>query len=119
MLDIQKKAIEQFQEVLIKAGAKYKIILEDGTQYGDLEVVEKKVIKRRSSLLPFGTISNYFKPYVEELTVGDVVSIPFDKFDPETLRGSVASWAVYKWGKGATTTMLNHESNQVEVLRLK
>ena len=119
MLDIQKKAIEQFELVLIKAGAKYKIILEDGTQYGDLEVVEKKVIKRRSSLLPFGTLSNYFKPYVANLDVGDVVSIPIDKFDPETLRGSVASWAVTNLGKGSVTTMVNHKLNQVDVLRLK
>lgn len=119
MLDIQKKAIEQFQEVLVKAGAKYKIILEDGTQYGDLEVAEKKVIKRRSSLLPMGTISNYFKPFVEQIEVGDVVSIPFNSFDAETLRGSLASWAVTNWGKGTTTTMVNHKTNQIEVLRLK
>lgn len=119
MLDIQKKAIEQFEQVLIKAGAKYKIILEDGTQYGELDVVEKKVIKRRSNLLPHGTLSNYFKPFVEQIEVGDVVSIPFNSFDPETLRGSVASWAVINLGKGSVTTMLNHKLNQVDVLRLK
>lgn len=119
MLDIQKKAIEQFEQVLVKAGAKYKIILDDGTQYGDLEVAEKKVIKRRSSLLPMGTISNYFKPYVQNLSVGEVVAVPISTFDPETLRGSLASWAVTNWGKGTTTTMVNHKTNQIEVLRLK
>lgn len=118
MLDIQKKAIEKFLSVLDGAGAKYKIVLDDGTEYGELQVVQKKEIKRKSPILPMGTYTNYFRPHMETLPVGGVLALPFNDLDPETLRGSVSSWAITNWGKGSVTTMLNHAEQRIEVLRL-
>lgn len=119
MLDIQKKQIEIFLTVLNKAGAQYKIILDDGTEYGELEVQTKKEMKRRSPLLPRGTLSNHYVPYVANLQAGEVVSIPLTGFEVEPLRSSLASWTHAHWGIGAATTMLNRKTNHLEVLRLK
>lgn len=119
MLDIQKKQLEILLTVLNKAGAQYKIILDDGTEYGELEVQTKKVMKRRSSLLPKGTLSNHYVPYVENLQAGEVISIPLDGFEVEPLRSSFSSWAHAHWGGSGATTMLNKKTNHLEVLRLK
>lgn len=119
MLDIQKKQVEILLAVLDKAGAQYKIILDDGTEYGELAVQVKKEMKRRSSLLPRGTLTSHFIPYIENLQAGDVVAIPSNGLDMEAIRSSLASWAFQHWGEKAATTMLNRKTNQLEVLRLK
>lgn len=119
MLDIQKKQLDILLNMLDKAGAQYKIILDDGTEYGALEVQTKKEMKRRSPLLPRGTLSNHYVPYVENLQAGEVVSIPLTGFDPEAIRSSLASWAHAHWGSKGATSMVNKQTNHLEVLRLK
>lgn len=119
MLDIQKKQLDNLLNMLNKAGAQYKIILDDGTEYGALEVQVKKEMKRRSPLLPKGTLSNHYVPYVENLQAGEVVAIPSNGYDIEAIRSSLASWAHAHWGAQASTTMLNRKTNHLEVLRLK
>ena len=119
MLDIQKIAIQNLVAMLDKASAKYKIILSDGAEFGELEVQTKKVMKRRSPLLPRGSLSNHYVPYISSLEVGDVVSIPVDKFDAESVRSSVTSWIHSHWGAQAGSTMVNKQTKQLEVLRLK
>ncbi len=119
MLDIQKKALFSLVAMLQKSGAQFKIILDDGTEYGELEVQVKKAIKRRPSLLPHGTLTTHFTPYVTELEVGDVSAIPLSGIDGESLRSSLSSWIHANWGARGGTTMVNKTTNSVEVLRLK
>jgi hypothetical protein len=122
MLDIQKIAIENLVAMLDKAGAQYKIILSDGTEFGALEVQTKKVIKRSPSLLPRGTLVNHYLPYIESLEVGDVACIPLPKsMDAESMRSSLSSWIHNKWGASSGTTMVTKRNKQIEVqvLRLK
>jgi hypothetical protein len=119
MLDIQKKQVELLLTVLNKAGAQYKIILDDGTEYGELQVQAKKEMKRRSSLLPRGTLTNHYIPYVSSMQVGEVTSIPCTGFDAESLRSSLSSWIHHHWGASAGTTMINRRTGDLEVLRLK
>jgi len=122
MLDIQKIAIENLVAMLDKAGAQYKIILSDGTEFGALEVQTKKVIKRSPSLLPRGTLVNHYLPYVESLEVGDVACIPLPKnTDVESMRSSLSSWIHTKWGKHSGTTMVlkSNKKAEIQVLRLK
>jgi len=122
MLDIQKIAIENLVAMLDKAGAQYKIILSDGTEFGALEVQTKKVIKRSPSLLPRGTLINHYLPYVESLEVGDVACIPLPKnTDADSMRSSLSSWIHTTWGKQSATTMVlkSNKKSEIQVLRLK
>lgn len=119
MLDIQKVAIKNLVAMLDNAGAQYKIILDDGTEYGELQVQAKKEMKRKSSLLPRGTLTNHYTPYVSNMKVGEVTSIPFTGLDAESLRSSLSSWIFQHWGASAGTTMINKKTGHLEVLRLK
>lgn len=119
MLDIQKVAIQNLIVMLNKAGAQYKIILDDGTEYGELQVQAKKEMKRRSSLLPRGALKNHYTPYVCDMQVGEVTEIPTAGFDAESIRSSLSSWIHGNWGASAGSTMVNKSTGNIEVLRLK
>jgi hypothetical protein len=119
MLDIQKKALFSLVAMLQKSGAQFKIILDDGTEYGELEVQVKKICTRKPSLLPRGTLTTFFTPYVSALEVGDVSAIPLSGLDGESLRSSLSSWIHAHWGASGGTTILNKTTNSLEVLRLK
>lgn len=119
MLDIQKKALFSLVAMLQKSNAQFKIILDDGTEYGDLQVQPAKSCKRRPSILPRGTLKNFYTPYVSELDVGDVVAIPLANMDGESVRSSLSSWIHTNWGASGGSTMLNKTNNSLEVLRLK
>ena len=119
MLDIQKVAIQNLITMLNKAGAQYKIILSDGTEFGELQVQAKKEMKRRSSLLPRGTLIKHYVPYVSNLQVGEVTEIPVSGFDAESVRSSLSSWIHQNWGGQAGSTMINRTTGNIEVLRLK
>lgn len=119
MLDIQLVAIQKLVVMLQKSGAQYKIILDDGTEYGELEVQVKKTGTRRPSLLPRGTLKAFYTPYVAPLEVGDVVGIPLGSMDAESTRSSLSSWIFTNWGAGGGSTMINKRTGELEVLRLK
>ncbi len=118
MLDIQRKQITTFAEMLAKWGVAHKIVLPDGTEFGELEIAVSKPRKRAAPTLPLGTITSYFLPFIQDLKAGDVVAVPFGQFTPESLRGSIGAWAIYHWGKGVVTTYANRETQCVEVLRV-
>jgi hypothetical protein len=119
MLDIQKRALFSLVAMLQKSDAQFKIILDDGTEYGDLQVQPIKICTRKPSLLPRGTLTTFFTPYVTALEVGDVVAIPLTNMDGESVRSSLSSWIHAHWGASGGTTMLNKTTNSLEVLRLK
>ena len=119
MLDIQKIAIQNLVAMLDKANAQYKIILDDGTEFGELQVQAKKEMKRRSSLLPRGTLKNHYTPYVSGMQIGEVTEIPCTGFDAESMRSSLSSWIHQNWGSSAGSTMINRTTGNLEVLRLK
>ena len=52
--------------MLQAAGAQYRIIDEDGQEYKNFE--EKK---SRNYKYPFGALTNYIRPYVEKMEVGE------------------------------------------------
>lgn len=116
MLDIQMKHIKSWTAVLDKWGAQYKIVMPDGTEFGTLDVVVKKR-KRTAGPHPYGTLQAYFKPLLEDMTLGDVVVVPFDAFEGERLRSAISAWGAVCWGKGSCSTYINREEQTVEVMR--
>ncbi len=98
---------------------KFVIVLPDGTKYtqGDLQLEEAKR-KRRKLKYPMGSVSTHYKPYLANLQPGGLVDIPFNIFDPESLRSGIASHCVETLGKGSVMTAINRSKRCVEVLRL-
>jgi hypothetical protein len=97
---------------------KFVIVLPDGTEFhqGDLRLIKTK---SRNLKYPLGSMCLHYKPYLEKMQPGELIEIPFDKFDSERLRGGICSHCCTAWGNGSVTTAINHEQKCVEVLRLK
>ena len=99
-------------------GAKYVIIMPDGTvhQQGDLELSTKK--KRSKRLYPHGAITKHYMPFIKELLPGQMAKVPVGDFPPNTLVSGISSRAVDWCGKGSTITARNEKENVIEVLRV-
>jgi hypothetical protein len=107
MLDIQKTTIEKLVNVLIAVKAEFKIILPDGSEYGELAAQTKRKAKdnrHRGYIYKRGETKAYYEPLVRDLGVGDAVLVPYDRFDPTVLSGNIGSWAGDTWGPGNYST---------------
>ena len=103
MLDIQKTTIQKLVNVLVAVKADFKIMLPDGTEYGELVTQTKRKAKddrHRGYIYKRGETKAYYEPLVRDLGVGDAVLVPFDRFDPVILTGNVGSYAGDVWGAG-------------------
>jgi hypothetical protein len=88
-----------------KQGVKFKIVMPNGQEFGELEIVKEKVRTRVvSKFRPRGTIRNYIMPFIEHMKVGDVCVIPMPvnipDFDSKKLLSSVSGTCCYRWGNG-------------------
>jgi hypothetical protein len=109
--------------MMLKAsGCKYIVIDSDGGKHieGDLELAEPKGPKKRStpSHRPRNALVSYYKPFIENMQVGECVTVPFGPFDNERgpLSAAVSAWCTHYWGHKAAIT---HQSpSGVEVLRV-
>jgi hypothetical protein len=103
MLDIQKTAIEKLVNVLISVKAEFKIILPDGSEYGELMVQTKRKAKdnkHRGYIYKRGETKSYYEPLIRDLAVGAAVLIPYDRFDPTILSSNIGSYAGDVFGVG-------------------
>lgn len=122
MLEVQKEGLARALNVLNGLGAQFKIILPDGTEYGDLVAAPKKEEKKRKrnpSPYPIGALQSYFQPILEALKPGAAVEVPADKFDIESLRGSMTAWAGKTWGRKTFISRTDKTKNVVEFLRME
>jgi len=121
MLDIQKTAIAKLIKALDGAGANYKIILPDGTEYGTLETKPVKKTKpkgTRASPYPRGELHNYVQPFLADVPVGGVAVIPYDKYPGPLLAARCHSAGFDSWGKGNVMGSRNDKTKTVEIMRL-
>jgi hypothetical protein len=118
MLDIQKTAIAKLINALNGAGADYKIILPDGTEYGTLETKPVKPKSSRASPYPRGELAGYIQPFLAGMAAGDVVVIPYDKYPGTLLAARCYSAAFDSWGKGNVMGSRNDKTQTVEIMRL-
>ena len=121
MLNIQKTAIAKLINALNGAGANYKIILPDGTEYGTLETKPVKKTKPKSSRAspyPRGELAGYIQPFLADVPVGGVASIPYDKYPGPLLAMRCHSAAFDSWGKGNVMGTRNDKTKTVEVMRI-
>lgn len=115
--DLKTVALQKALAQLNAIGAMYKIIMPDGAEYGTLVAVPpkpEKERKRRPNMYPKGEMIAYWMPFMENAKPGDVVLIPKDKFDLESLRGGITSWCTRNWGSDSVITA--KRDDQVEIL---
>lgn len=117
--------MEQVKELVMKRalanlsaiGCTYAIIDSDGVKHGSLELASKRGHTRCAPIYGMGTLKKYYAPFIEQMPIGTVVSIPPDKFTAEKIRGAICSELFRMYGKGNYTTTVNRKTNCVEVLR--
>jgi hypothetical protein len=99
--------------------AQYKIILPDGTEFGDLEIVRAKSGVKRVSTVPRGFYKDIYFPVVQGMQVGDVGEIPVPEGCKQpALLAAVSAWFCSKHGNGSAKTMFNTNTGRIEVLRM-
>lgn len=113
-MSIHDAASQKAIAILNSINAKYKIILEDGTERSNI-VEETK--KKKVFLRPVGTAIKHFLPYIENTEVGQLVEVPYGDFRGEELRGPLVAYCCRIWGKGSYMSSLNNEKRVVELIR--
>lgn len=126
VLNIQKNGVEKLLIVLKAMDAKYKIILPDGTTYGELEVADPKKTRRRTrsknapgNRYQRGETMAYYKPLLVAIPPGGAEAVPFDRFHPPTLAQNINAYAHFLWGAGNYSATRNDKNKTVDVLRYK
>lgn len=114
-MSVKDKALQNVLNILSALKCEYKIITLDGQEHGELVVVPAKS-KRGKARRPAGTFSNYIRPFLEPMKVGDVAVLPFGQFDGGDLQSNVTSQANHKWGRGSYKTCITGDA--VEILRI-
>lgn len=115
MKELQQKELLKIIKFLDAIGCKYKIITTDGQEFGELSVVEKKLLKRQLKR-PYGDLSSFYKPKINlEIKIGDVQEIDCGNHNPTDMRSSICSYLGKVWGKGTYATCT--KNNTVEILR--
>ena len=116
------KSILQAQNLLRASGCSFKII-----DPADNEILHdpesklnpvKRAGRKRMSNAPYGELAAYYRPFVSNVKVGDVVQIPVKGYVAESLRSSLCARLSTEWGKGSYTCSANKKTNTVEVLRI-
>lgn len=104
--------------VLEKMQCKYKITTKDGSTYSNARTQKQAKENSTKREFPYGEIRSYIKTHIENMQVGDVVSIPAMHYGLRNIQNSVTSWFVTNHGKQTCTTGQNPTTNTVDVLRI-
>lgn len=119
-MEIHNILAQEVAHKLKLAGAQYKIILQDGTEFGDLKVVPVK-LRTRTQTVPTGTYKNVYQPLIDPMQVGDVIELDYKKHsvEPQPLAGAAQSYMCQKFGNGSTKAHWNKKTERIEILRMK
>jgi hypothetical protein len=117
MSQIQEQALKRAIAMLEGMKCSYAIIDPLGNKHGLLPVKEPAV-RSGGRKHPHGERSTHVRAFVTGLEIGDVVDVPFGKFDALDVQSSSTSAAHKLWGKGSVTTTINRPKSVVEIMRI-
>lgn len=118
MIDLKKDIITKYVRHLTNLKCSFKIIEEDGTEHGELEVVVHKPNTRARRSDVIGNVD--YKSPLQAMKPGDIISIECPANLPiESLRSSIAGFSCTNFGAGAVTTTLDRDTHSVIVLRVE
>lgn len=125
MSSTQAIALERALAMLNASGAEYIVRMPDGAEYqrGELRLAEPKPVREKDPNKPkkgskygWGTLTNYITPLLSAMNPGDVVVVPFDRFEPIDLGRAVTSTASRLWGNSSYIS--SRTAAGIEVLRV-
>ena len=117
---IAYKTIEKMAANLSALGADFKILLSDGSAFGNLEVVIKKKSGRVYSVKK-GTYSKIYNPLIDKIEVGHTVMVDcafYGISSAEGFRSSFDSAMGKRFGSGSYKSQINETTGFVEMVRL-
>lgn len=117
---MQRAMVDRIVAALQNMGCQYSILL-PGSMELLSNVPDEPEPERKSKRAPLkhprGAVRNYYKPLLENVQPGDVVCIPFDRFDRNDLQSNIASYLTNEWGPKSYQTRLDDTNKCVEVFR--
>jgi hypothetical protein len=117
---MQRAMVDRIVAALQNMGCQYSILL-PGSMELLSNVPDEPEPERKSKRAPLkhprGAVRNYYKPLLENVKPGDVVCIPFDRFDRNDLQSNIASYLTNEWGAKTYQTRIDDENKCVEVFR--
>jgi len=114
MHELQKLGLQRTITFLDSIKCQYKLIDVEGNVHTN---IPEDVLKKRSpSKYGHKELSNYIRPYIERLKIGDVVLIPFGAFDASSIQSSATSLTGMTYGKGSYTS--HKTETGLEIMRL-
>ncbi len=118
----QQIALQRLIKTLDVLPVQYVIKTVDGNTFsrGNLQVTERapKAPKRtRRSPYPYGALSQYVKPFLASMQLGDVVQIPYGPYEARYVAHACAAHANRSWGKGTYIVHTNNDKQHIEVMR--
>lgn len=119
MSEIQKLALAKALAMLKGAGAKYIVVLPDGTEHvlGDLKLAAPDPVRKRHQIVPMGTYKKIYEPVLKGLEIGMTAIVPCgDGIDGKALQSACTAWCNTQWGTGAA--MSHRTENGVEIMRV-
>jgi hypothetical protein len=121
--EVHKKAIDDAMSRLKAVGCAFKIVTPINSEiiHDPNKVLDKRKQTVRRADLPYsyGDLKKHYMPYIENVSVGDVVEIPYDDGLPYfAIQSSLSAHLTNTWGKGSYTTTTNKKTKNLEVLRL-
>ena len=115
-MSVKKDTIAKYVRHLANFGCVFKIIEDDGTQHGKLEVVMAKTRAKRRSVLD---LIDYKTPLCM-VGVGDVVELRVPaELNPASMQSAVSGHCATKYGAGKFTSSYNRKTGLLEVMRLE
>lgn len=104
-------------QVIKQSGAKFRIIMPSGEQFGDLPVVTEPEKKKRQLRHPYGALKQHYLPYIKELQPGGYAEVPFGAFLGGPLSSAISAHGCHVWGNGQMIVSVNKDKKVVEVMR--
>jgi hypothetical protein len=117
MSQIQEQALKRAIAMLEGMKCSYAIIDPLGNKHG-LLVVKEPAVRSGGRKHPHGERSTHVRTFVTSMKIGDVVDVPFGKFEALDVQSSSTSAAHKMWGKGSVTTTVNRPKSVVEIMRI-
>lgn len=115
MSNIKALALDRLVKQLENLGCQFKIIAEDGTEFGTLEVQPPK---RSSPRLDIRGETNY-PDLLKDLAVGDAAFVPAGTAPLNKVQSVCCGFMSATYGNGSYMTVQHPDRNGVEVLRLE
>jgi hypothetical protein len=120
---VKIKAMNAALNTLHAIGCVYKVItpLGDELIHDPSNLLNKRKHHVNRDELPYahGDLKRHYAPYVDNMQVGDVSSIPYsDTLPAVAIQSSMSAYLSKQWGNGSYTTVTNKEKGVLEVLRI-